>query len=159
MSAAARHEAAIARREANAIRQARAEENRKRRALKKHGFHLSANEREDADLYPTPPILAAGLAVGLPQLRIETPVIALDPCGGDGALRRALEPFRIDVRLSDLYVEKYPAADGYLTREWLDAGHGEFLRFSLEQAGPECSAVITNSPHKPRRSLRTWSRS
>ena len=37
MSAAARHEAAIARREANAIRQARAEENRKRRALKNTG--------------------------------------------------------------------------------------------------------------------------
>jgi hypothetical protein len=80
MSAAARHEAAIARREADAIRQARAEENRKRRALKKHGFHLSAYEREDADFYPTPPILVAGLAVGLPQLRIELRRIALDPC-------------------------------------------------------------------------------
>ena len=147
MSAAARHEAAIARREANAIRQARAEANRKRRALKKHGFHLSAYERKDADFYPTPPILAAGLAVGMPQLRIETPRVALDPCGGDGALRRALEPFRIDVRLSDLYVEKYPAADGYLTREWLDAGHAESLRFALEQAGPNCRAIITNSPH------------
>ena len=73
--------------------------------------------------------------------------VALDPCGGDGALRRALEPFRIDVRLSDLYVEKYPAADGYLTREWLDAGHAESLRFALEQAGSNCRAIITNSPH------------
>ena len=45
-TATTRHQAAMARREANAIRQARAEENRKRRALKKHGFHLSAYERE-----------------------------------------------------------------------------------------------------------------
>jgi hypothetical protein len=147
LAAAARYKAAVARREANAIRHARAEENRKRRALKTHGFHLSAYEREDSDFYPTPPILAAGLAVGLPQLRIETPRIALDPCGGDGALRRALMPFGIDVRLSDLYPEKYPAADGYLTRELLDAGHAESLRFSLELAGSHCRAIITNSPH------------
>jgi hypothetical protein len=145
--AAIRHKAAVARREANAIRQARAEETRKRRALKTHGFHLSAYEREDSDFYPTPPILAAGLAVGLPQLRIELPRIALDPCGGDGALRRGLSPFGIQVKLADLYPEKYPAADGYLMREPLDAGHVESLRFSLEQAGANCRAIITNSPH------------
>jgi hypothetical protein len=51
------------------------------------------------------------------------------------------------VRLSDLYPEKYSAADGYLTRELLDAGHVESLRFSLEQAGANCRAIITNSPH------------
>ncbi len=146
-AAVARHEAAVARREANAIRQQRAEENWKRRALKTHGFHLSAYAREDSDFYPTPPILAAGLAVGLPQLRSELPRIALDPCGGDGALRRGLAPFGIDVRLTDLYPEKHATADGYLTREPLDAGHAESLRFSLEQAGANCSAIITNSPH------------
>jgi DNA (cytosine-5)-methyltransferase 1 len=144
--AAIRHQAAMTRREANAIRRQRAEEKRKGRALK-HGFHLSAYEREDADFYPTPAILAAGLAVGLPQLRLEPPKIALDPCGGDGALRRGLGPSGIDVRLTDLYPEQHPAADGYLTRELLDAGHAESLRFSLEQAGPNCSAIITNSPH------------
>ena len=146
-TATTRHQAAMARREANAIRQARAEENRKRRALKKHGFHLSAYEREDADFYPTPPILAAGLAVGLPQLRIELPRIALDPCGGDGALRCGLAPFGIEVRLTDLYPEKYPAADGYMTGEPLDAGHAESLRLSLDEAGADCRAIITNSPH------------
>lgn len=146
-AAAARHKAAVARREANAIRQQRAEENRKRRALKTHGFHLSAYEREDSDFYPTPPILAAGLAVGLPQLRIELPRIALDPCGGDGALSRGLSPFGIDVRLTDLYPEKHPTADGYMTRELLDAGHAGSLRFSLEQVGAHCRAIITNSPH------------
>jgi len=62
--AAARHKAAAARREANAIRQARAEDKRQRRA-QMHGFHLSDYPREDSDFYPTPPILAAGLAVGL----------------------------------------------------------------------------------------------
>jgi hypothetical protein len=146
-AAVVRHKAAIARREANAIRRQRAEENRKRRAFKQHGFHLSAYEREDSDFYPTPPILAAGLAVGLPQFWIGLPRSALDPCGGDGALRRGLAPFGIDVRLTDLYPEKYPPADGYLTRELLDAGHTESLRFSLEQAGSNCRAIITNSPH------------
>jgi hypothetical protein len=146
-AAAARHKAATARREANAIRQARAEESRQRRALKTHGFHLSAYEREDSDFYPTPPILAAGLAVGLSQLGINLPRIALDPCGGDGALRRGLASFGIDVRLSDLYPEKYPTADGYLTHELLDAGYMESLRFSLDEAGANCRAIITNSPH------------
>jgi hypothetical protein len=147
LAAAARYKAAVARRATNAIRQARAEENRKRRALKAHGFHLSAYEREDSDFYPTPPILAAGLAVGLPQLGINRPRIALDPCGGDGGLRRGLVAFGIEVRLTDLYPEKYPAADGYLTRELLDACHTESLHSSLEQAGQNCRAIITNSPH------------
>ena len=47
--------------------------------------------------------------------------VALDPCGGDGALRRSLAPFGVDVRLSDLYPEMYRAADGYITSEPLDA--------------------------------------
>ena len=71
----------------------------------------------------------------------------LDPCGGDGALRRGSRAIRSRCAVDRPLCRKYPAADGYLTREWLDAGHGESLRFSLEQAGPECSAVITNSPH------------
>lgn len=146
-AAVARHEAALARREANAIRQARAEENRKSCALKKHGFHLSDYARADADFYPTPSLLAAALRVGLPQFRIGRPPIALDPCGGDGALRRGLAPFGIEVGLSDLYPEQHPSADGYLTREMLDAGHMESLRFALERAGPNCRAIITNSPH------------
>jgi hypothetical protein len=146
-AAANRHSAALARRAANAIRQARAEENRKRRAFKKHGFHLSDYERADADFYPTPSLLTAGLVVGLPQLGIGAPRIALDPCGGDGALRRALAPAGIEVRLTDLYPEQHPGADGYLTCEMLDAGHMESLRFSLELAGADCRAIITNSPH------------
>ena len=51
------------------------------------------------------------------------------------------------MRLTDLYPEKYPAADGYMTRERLDAGHAESLRFSLDEAGADCRAIITNSPH------------
>ena len=151
-AAAIRHQVALARREANAIRRVRAEENRKRRALK-HGYRLSDYEREDSDFYPTPPVLAAGLAVGLPQLRMETPRIALDPCGGDGALRRGLAPFGVDVRLADLYPEKYPTADRYVTRELLDAGHAASLRFSLELAGANCRAIITNSPHDTRAAM------
>ena len=146
LGAADRHGAALARREANAIRHERAEEKRKHRAAK-HGFHLSDYERADADFYPTPALLVAGLTVGAPQLGIGAPRIALDPCGGDGALRRALSP-TIGVRLADLYPEKYPATDGYVTHEMLDAGHMESLRFALELAGPDCRAIITNSPHE-----------
>jgi hypothetical protein len=141
-----RHEAAMARREADAIREARAEEKRQCRA-QKHGFHLSGYPREDADFYPTPPVLAAGLTIGLSRLGIKLPRTAVDPCGGDGALRRALSPSGIEVKLTDLYPEQHPTADGYLTREMLDAGHMESLRFSLELAGPDCRAIITNSPH------------
>ena len=72
MSAADRHEAAVARRKANAIRQARAEEKRRLRT-KGHGFHLSSYERESADFYATPPLLAAGLAIGLTRLGIALP--------------------------------------------------------------------------------------
>ena len=150
--AEARHKAAMARREANAIRQARAEEKRQRRA-QMHGFHLSDYPREDADFYPTPPVLAAGLTIGLSRLGIKLQRTALDPCGGDGALRRALSPSGIEVRLTDLYPEQHPTADGYLTREMLDAGHMESLRFSLEQAGPGCRAVITNSPHETKAAM------
>jgi hypothetical protein len=144
--AEARHQAAMNRRAANAIRRARAEAKRKLRD-KEHGFHLSAYERQDADFYPTPPILAAGLAIGLSRLGIALPRIAIDPCGGDGALRRGLASFGIDVRLTDLYPDKHSTADGYLTRELLDAGHMESLRFSLDLAGGNCRAIVTNSPH------------
>ena len=147
MSAADRHEAAVARRKANAIRQARAEEKRRLRT-KGHGFHLSSYERESADFYATPPLLAAGLAIGLTRLGIALPQIALDPCGGNSALRRGLSPFGIELRLSDLYYEKYPGADGYVTHELLDAGHMESLRFALELAGANCRSVLTNSPHE-----------
>jgi hypothetical protein len=142
----ARHEAAAARREANAIRQQRAEEKRKRRA-QKHGYRLSDYERQDSDFYPTPAELSTALALGLPQLGVRLPRIALDPCGGDGALRRGLASFGINVRLTDLYPERHSTAEGYVTHELLDAGHAESLRFSLELAGPHCRAIITNSPH------------
>jgi hypothetical protein len=141
-----RHEAATTRREANAIRWQRTEENRKRRA-QKHGYRLSDYERKEEDFYPTPAELSVALTIGLPRLDVRLPRIALDPCGGDGALRRSLARFGIDVRLTDLYPERHPTADGYVTRELLDAGHAESLRFSLELAGSHCRAIITNSPH------------
>jgi hypothetical protein len=112
-----------------------------------HGYRLSAYERKENDFYPTPSDLAAGLALGLQQLGLELPRIAIDPCGGDGALRRSLAPFGIDVRLSDLYPEMYPTADGYVTRKPLDPCEPEHLGHALELAGPACKAVITNTPH------------
>ena len=57
------------------------------------------------------------LALGLPRLGLALPRVALDPCGGDGALRRCLAPFGVDAQLSDLYREMYPTADGYVTRQ------------------------------------------
>jgi hypothetical protein len=80
------------------------------------------------------------LGLGLPQ-------VALDPCGGDGALRRSLMPFGVDVRLTDLYPEMHPAADGYVTSQPLDASEAEPLRYALELAGAGCTASITNTPH------------
>ena len=161
MSAADRHEAAVARRKANAIRQARAEEKRRLRT-KKHGFHLSSYERESADFYATPPLLAAGLAIGLTRLGIALPQIALDPCGGNSALRRGLSPFGIELRLSDLYCEKYPGADGYVTHELLDAGHMESLRFAFElgwrRIADRSSRIARMKPARRWRSSRTWSR-
>jgi hypothetical protein len=81
---------------------------------RQHGYRLSAYERKANDLYPTPSDLAVSLALGLKRIGLDLPRVALDPCGGDGALRRCLAPFGVDVRLSDLYPELYPAADGSL---------------------------------------------
>jgi hypothetical protein len=52
-----------------------------------HSYRLSAFERRDNDFYPTPSDLVASLPLGLSRLGLELPGVALDPCGGDGALR------------------------------------------------------------------------
>jgi hypothetical protein len=65
-----------------------------------HGYRLSAFERNDHDFYPTPADLVASLPIGLSRLGLGLPPVALDPCGGDGALRRGLAPVGVDVRLS-----------------------------------------------------------
>jgi hypothetical protein len=113
-----------------------------------HGYRLSAYQRKPNDFYPTPSELAISLAIGLPRLGFDLPRVALDPCGGDGALRQGLAPFGVDVRLSDLYPDKYPGADGYVTDQSLDASDPEHLTNSLELAGPDCTAIVTNSPHR-----------
>jgi hypothetical protein len=51
-----------------------------------HSYRLSAYERKANDFYPTPSDVAVGLALGLPRLGLDLPRVALDPCGGDGAL-------------------------------------------------------------------------
>ena len=63
-----------------------------------HNYRLSAYERKANDFYPTPSDLAISLALGLPRLGLDLPRVALDPCGGDGALRRSLAHFGVDVR-------------------------------------------------------------
>jgi hypothetical protein len=113
-----------------------------------HSYRLSAFERKDHDFYPTPADLVASLPLGLSRLGIGLPRVVLDPCGGDGALRQGLAPFGVDVRLSDLYPDKYPGVEGYVTSQSLDASDPEHLTNSLELAGPDCTAIITNSPHR-----------
>src|ERR1700722_20679922 len=93
-----------------------------------HGYRLSAFERKDNDFYPTPSDLVASLPLGLSRLGLELPRMALDPCGGDGAMRGGLAPFGIDVRLSDLYPDRDPGADGYVTSQPLDAAELKHLR-------------------------------
>ena len=114
---------------------------------REHSYRLSVYQRRANDFYPTPSELAISLALGLSRLGLDLPRIALDPCGGDGALRCGLAPFGIDVRLTDLYPEKYAAADGYVTSQPLDASDPEHLQYAFEQAGPDCTAIITNTPH------------
>ena len=112
-----------------------------------HNYRLSAFARKANDFYPTPPDLAVSLALGLVRLGLDLPRVALDPCGGDGALRRFLAPFGVEVRLSDLYPEMYPTTEGYVTREPLDASAPEHLRYAFELAGADCTAIVTNTPH------------
>jgi hypothetical protein len=56
-------------------------------------------------------------------------------------------PFGVDVRLSDLYPEMYPAAEGYITSQPLDASDPEHLKYTFEVAGAGCTVIITNTPH------------
>jgi hypothetical protein len=114
---------------------------------REHGYRLSAYARKENDFYPTPSDLAISLALGLPRLGLDLPSVALDPCGGDGALRRSLAHFGVDVRLSDLYPERHPEADGYVTSQPLDATEAEHLQYAFALAGPDCDAIITNTPH------------
>jgi hypothetical protein len=120
------------------------------KAARLHSYRLSAYERKENDFYPTPSDLVTGLALGLSRLGLDLPRVALDPCGGDGALRRSLGPFGVDVQLSDLYPEMYPTAQGYITGQPLDASDLEHLKYAFEVAGPDCTAVITNTPHNTR---------
>ena len=116
------------------------------KAAHQHNYRLSAYERKENDFYPTPSDLAISLALGLQRLGLDLPRVALDPCGGDGALRRCLAPFGVDVRLSDLYPEMYPIVDGCVARRPLDASDPEHLRNAFDLAAV-CTAIITNTPH------------
>ena len=112
-----------------------------------HNYRSSAFERRDNDFYPIPADLVTSLPLGLSRLGLELPRIALDPCGGDGALRLGLAPFGVDVRLTDLYPNRCPGADGYVTSQPLDASDPEHLQYAFELAGADCTAIITNTPH------------
>ena len=113
---------------------------------RQHGYRLSAYKRKANDFYPTPCGLAVSLPFGLPRLGLDLPRVALDPCGGDGALRRSLAPFGIDVRLTDLYPEMYAAADGYVTRQPLDTSESEHLRARSSRLAPTAPRLSPTPP-------------
>jgi hypothetical protein len=99
-----------------------------------HGYRLSDYERRDNELLPGPIGPAISLAAGAAAGVIDLPRVALDPCGGDGALRRCLALFGADVRLIDLYPEMYLPTDGYLNGQAL-ASDVEHLRLAVELDG------------------------
>jgi hypothetical protein len=76
-----------------------------RQCRHQHSYRLSAYERKPNDFYPTPSELGISLALGLSRRGLDLPRVALDPCGGDGALRGSLAPFGVDMRLTDLILE------------------------------------------------------
>ena len=99
---------------------------------RQHDYRQSAYKRKANDFYPTPCDLVVSLPFGLLRIGLDLPRIALDPCGGDGALGRALAPFGVGMRLSDLYPEMYPTAAGCLTPS----------KFSLAVAHPNRATEI-----------------
>ncbi len=113
----------------------------------RHNYRASAYERKANDFCATPSDLVVSLPLGLAKLGLGLPRVALDPCGGDGALRRGLAPFGVDMRLIDLYSDMYPAADSCVTSQPLDASDPEHLKCAFELAGADCTAIITNTPH------------
>ena len=74
------------------------------------------------------------------------PRVALDPCGGDGALRRGLAPFGVDVRLSDLYPENIRALTATSRANRSTSGPGSSA-ICIRVGGLGCTAIITNTPH------------
>jgi hypothetical protein len=44
----------------------------------------------------------------------------------------------------------YAAADGYVTRQPLDASDLEHLKHAFELVGTDCTAIVTNTPHNTR---------
>jgi hypothetical protein len=92
---------------------------------RQHGYRLSAYERKENDFYATLSDLAISLAPGLPRLGVDLPRVALDPCDRDGALRHRLTPFRVDMRLTDLYPEMYQGTERCVASQPLDASDPE----------------------------------
>jgi hypothetical protein len=112
-----------------------------------HSYRLSAYERKANDFYPTPSDVAVGLALGLPRLGLDLPRVALDPCGGDGALRRNPAPFWGRREVDRSLPGRHPESDGYIASQPLDATEAEHLHYACDLAGSDCDAIISNTPH------------
>ena len=71
----------------------------------------------------------------------------LDPCGGDGAIARTLNPLGFDVRLTDLHPGEYRAArEFYATTEPLDARNVSDLGRGVVLT--RARVVLTNPPYR-----------
>lgn len=108
-------------------------------------LHASAFERRALDFYETPVDLLDALVVGLQRLGLPLPAVALDPCGGAGAIRRALAVHGVDVRLTDIAPQAYAGTPGYVSQDPLDATKLDHLCRAVSLSGSR--AVITNTPY------------
>jgi hypothetical protein len=110
-----------------------------------HNYRLSAYERKVNEFYPTPSELAISLAVGLSKLGLDLPRVASIRAAATAPSAAIWRTLGVDVRLSDLYPERYLGADGYFASQPLDAAEPEQLGHALTLAGPHCAAIITNT--------------
>lgn len=108
-------------------------------------LHASTHARRPLDHYATPADLCDALVVGVVRLGLVLPAVALDPCGGAGAIRRALTAHGVDVRLTDIAPEVYAGTEGYISQEPLDATRIDHLRQAVSVAGVR--TVISNTPY------------
>ncbi len=95
--------------------------------------------RRARDFYSTPPELTAALRLGLPQLGLDLPVPAYDPCAGDGRLLQALGAPGFG---SDLFPAAYPACPWIIDAP-VDASDPDALAEALGAS----RAIVSNPPY------------
>lgn len=98
------------------------------------GRNLPGHERAEADFYATPPQVTRAILPFLEFAAIET---ALEPCAGDGAIKKAIEATGYDLMNWHGYELDYDRAEASGFAKPCDA---------LEEKWPDVDLVITNPP-------------